>query len=70
MVPFQPLGWSWCSTFLQDAYGQIELDDLHDPEASNGIALEMLDRQRYFDGGMSNLSSANGAVKVRNDIHL
>ncbi|KAK0485803.1 hypothetical protein IW261DRAFT_1548835 [Armillaria novae-zelandiae] len=29
---------------------QIDLDDLHDPEASTGIILEMQDRQRYFEG--------------------
>ncbi|KAF4598194.1 TFB1 family protein [Pleurotus pulmonarius] len=31
-------------------YSQVDLDDLHDPEASNGIVLEMQDRQRYFEG--------------------
>ncbi|KAG7446276.1 uncharacterized protein BT62DRAFT_986844 [Guyanagaster necrorhizus] len=29
---------------------QIDLDDLHDPELSTGIILEMQDRQRYFEG--------------------
>ncbi|KAJ6499050.1 hypothetical protein C8R45DRAFT_980909 [Mycena sanguinolenta] len=35
-------------------YGQINLDDLHDSESSSGIVLEMQDRQRYFEGGISN----------------
>ncbi|KAJ7446266.1 hypothetical protein B0H11DRAFT_2085779, partial [Mycena galericulata] len=40
-------------------YGQIDIDDLHDPEASTGIILDMQDRQRYFEGGIPN--SAPGA---------
>ncbi|KAJ7072140.1 hypothetical protein C8F01DRAFT_1102708 [Mycena amicta] len=39
-------------------YGQIDLDDLHDAESSAGIVLEMQDRQRYFEGGIANGSSA------------
>ncbi|KAJ7268740.1 hypothetical protein B0H12DRAFT_1096404 [Mycena haematopus] len=35
-------------------YGQIDIDDLHDSESSAGIVLEMQDRQRYFEGGISN----------------
>lgn len=31
-------------------YSQIDLDDLHDPESSAGIILEMQDRNRYFEG--------------------
>ncbi|TFY71942.1 hypothetical protein EVG20_g1057 [Dentipellis fragilis] len=31
-------------------YAQIDLDDLHDPQSSAGILLEMQDRQRYFEG--------------------
>lgn len=50
----------------EDIYGQIDLDDLHDPEASTGIILDMQDRQRYFDGRMSNSSTANGAAKDLN----
>ncbi|KAG6831678.1 hypothetical protein H0H92_008321 [Tricholoma furcatifolium] len=34
----------------EESYGQIELEDLCDPEAATGIALEMQDRQRYFEG--------------------
>ncbi|KAJ6594100.1 hypothetical protein B0H19DRAFT_1093796 [Mycena capillaripes] len=37
-----------------EPYGQIDIDDLHDPESSSGIVLEMQDRQRYFEGGISN----------------
>jgi transcription initiation factor TFIIH subunit 1 len=46
----------------QDAYSQIDLDDLHDPEASAGIILEMQDRQRYFEGQMASAASADGAA--------
>ena len=50
---------------LQDAYGQIDIDDLHDPEASAGIVLEMQDRQRYFEGGISStVAGADTARKV------
>ncbi|KAF9060658.1 hypothetical protein BDP27DRAFT_1339317 [Rhodocollybia butyracea] len=31
---------------------EIDIEDLHDPESSAGIALEMQDRQRYFEGRM------------------
>jgi transcription initiation factor TFIIH subunit 1 len=36
-------------------YEQIDLEDLHDVEAAAGIALEMQDRQRYFDGKMASI---------------
>ncbi|KAJ7045772.1 hypothetical protein C8F04DRAFT_1025768 [Mycena alexandri] len=36
-----------------NSYGQIDIDDLHQPESSAGIVLEMQDRQRYFEGGIS-----------------
>lgn len=52
-------------TSLQD-YAQIDLDDLHDPEASSGIVLEMQDRQRYFEGRMSSASLTDAAAKVIN----
>jgi hypothetical protein len=42
----------------------MDLDDLHNPEGSTGIILDMQDRQRYFDGRMSNSLIANGAAKV------
>lgn len=51
-------------TWGQDFYRQIDLDDLHDPETSAGIILDMQDRQRYFDARMSNSSTVNGAAKV------
>ncbi|PPR05823.1 hypothetical protein CVT26_010103 [Gymnopilus dilepis] len=38
----------------EDAYSQIEIEDLQDSEASSGIILEMQDRQRYFEGRMAN----------------
>ncbi|KAF7321699.1 hypothetical protein MKEN_00691300 [Mycena kentingensis (nom. inval.)] len=48
-------------------YGQIDLDDLHDAESSAGIMLEMQDRQRYFEGGISNgsASEADKPLDVR-----
>ena len=33
----------------QNHYSQIDLADLHSPESSAGILLEMQDRQRYFE---------------------
>lgn len=47
----------------QDAYLQIDLDDLHDPEASAGILLEMQDRQRYFEGQMASASTAEDLAR-------
>ncbi|KAJ7703002.1 hypothetical protein B0H17DRAFT_1233541 [Mycena rosella] len=47
----------------EETYGQIDIDDLHDPETSAGIVLEMQDRQRYFEGGISN--TAPGAETSR-----
>ncbi|EIN11764.1 hypothetical protein PUNSTDRAFT_50633 [Punctularia strigosozonata HHB-11173 SS5] len=38
---------------LEDYYAQIDLEDLHDPESASGIALEMQDRQRYFEAKMA-----------------
>ncbi|KAI6045967.1 hypothetical protein EDC04DRAFT_2864884 [Pisolithus marmoratus] len=37
----------------QDSFSLIELEDLHDPESSTGIFLEMQDRQRYFEGQLT-----------------
>ncbi|KAF9529198.1 hypothetical protein CPB83DRAFT_852845 [Crepidotus variabilis] len=42
----------------EGSYTQIDLDDLHDPEASDGIILEMQDRQRYFNAVMSKEAEA------------
>ncbi|GLB37585.1 putative TFIIH p62 subunit, N-terminal domain [Lyophyllum shimeji] len=50
----------------EDAYAQIELDDLRNPEASTGVILDMQDRQRYFEGRM--LSSAVDAAVKNLDI--
>ena len=46
-----------------DEFHQIEIEDLQDGESSNGIVLEMADRQRYFQGGVagsSNKGASNG----------
>lgn len=41
--------------YTQDnPYSQIDIDDLHDAESSAGIILDMQDRQRYFEGRMTN----------------
>lgn len=38
----------------EDAYSEIDIEDLHDPEASTGIILEMKGyRERYYEGRMS-----------------
>jgi transcription initiation factor TFIIH subunit 1 len=46
-----------------EEFHQIEIEDLQDGESSNGIVLEMADRQRYFEGGVAgstNKGAANG----------
>ncbi|KAH7929824.1 hypothetical protein BV22DRAFT_1056017 [Leucogyrophana mollusca] len=48
-----------------DNYGQIDLDDLHDPEASAGIVLDMQDRQRYFEGQLTR-SAAEQEATIQN----
>lgn len=45
-----------CALTQESLYETIDLDDLHDPEASAGILLEMQDRQRYFEGRMASLA--------------
>ncbi|KAI0694319.1 hypothetical protein BC835DRAFT_1274633 [Cytidiella melzeri] len=49
---------------LEDRYSQIDLDDLHDNQASAGITLNMQDRQRYFEGRSG--QAGHDAVQVRN----
>ncbi|KAI0268770.1 hypothetical protein BC834DRAFT_867143 [Gloeopeniophorella convolvens] len=44
-------------------YSQIDLDDLHNPEASDGILLEMQDRQRYFEARPGVVPSAEQAPR-------
>ena len=41
---------------------ELDIEDLHDPESSTGILLEMQDRQRYFEGRMS--SQSDNALEV------
>ncbi|RXW25036.1 hypothetical protein EST38_g827 [Candolleomyces aberdarensis] len=48
---------------LDEEYSQIEIDDLRDEGSSNGIVLEMQDRERYFEGSMAgnaNKGNVNG----------
>ncbi|KAJ7135788.1 hypothetical protein C8R44DRAFT_769020, partial [Mycena epipterygia] len=56
------------NTDASDTYAQIDIDDLHDPEASAGIVLEMQDRQRYFESGISN--TAPGAEATPNVVDI
>ncbi|KAI0342162.1 hypothetical protein BDW22DRAFT_1331177 [Trametopsis cervina] len=35
---------------IEDRYAQLDLEDLHDNQASVGIALNMQDREKYFEG--------------------
>ncbi|KAF8973104.1 hypothetical protein BDZ97DRAFT_1691833 [Flammula alnicola] len=42
----------------------FDIDDLHDSEASSGIVLEMQDRQRYFEGRMSNANEEASEPKL------
>ena len=44
-------------------YSQIDLEDLHDNQASAGIMLNMQDRQRYFEGRSG--QTGQDAVQVR-----
>ncbi|KAH9485121.1 General transcription and DNA repair factor IIH subunit tfb1 [Psilocybe cubensis] len=48
----------------EDIYSQIDIDDLHDPEATNGIILEMQDRQRYFEARMSEANQDGSLQKL------
>ncbi|KAI0048258.1 hypothetical protein FA95DRAFT_1517657 [Auriscalpium vulgare] len=49
-------------------YSQIDLDDLHDPQASAGILLDMQDRQRYFEGRVGAGKSAEEAPRQAVDL--
>lgn len=40
------------NSYLKD-YTAIDIEDLHDPDAPSMITLEMKDRQRYFQGTLS-----------------
>jgi hypothetical protein len=47
------------------AFTNLDLDDLHDPEASTAIPLEMQDRERYFEGRMvSQVSTTDAQSQV------
>jgi len=52
------------STDTQESYSQIELDDLNDSHAYEGIALDMKDSQRYFESRAINKEDASGKQKV------
>ncbi|KAG1729203.1 uncharacterized protein EDB91DRAFT_1159997 [Suillus paluster] len=47
-----------------DEYAQITLDDLRDPEATSGIALQMQDRERYFEGQLARTASEQADREV------
>lgn len=46
----------------QDAFSEIEYDDLQAHESSSGILLEMQDRQRYFEGQLGRAGAAGGGA--------
>jgi transcription initiation factor TFIIH subunit 1 len=46
---------------FKTAFAQLDLDDLHDPESSTAIPLEMQDRERYFEGRMTSQVSTTDA---------
>jgi hypothetical protein len=48
----------------EDAYAQIMLDDLKDPEAMDGITLQMQDRERYFEGQLARSASEQAGSEV------
>lgn len=48
----------------EDAYAQITLDDLRDPEAMSGITLQMQDRERYFEGQLTRSASEQASSEV------
>ncbi|TFY80605.1 hypothetical protein EWM64_g3406 [Hericium alpestre] len=49
-------------------YMQIDLDDLHDPQSSEGILLQMQDRQRYFEGRVGAVGAAEEAPRLAVDM--
>lgn len=48
----------------QATYSQIELEDLNDSEASEGVALDMKDSQRYFESRAINKGDTSDRQKV------
>ncbi|KAH8993276.1 hypothetical protein EDB86DRAFT_2929659, partial [Lactarius hatsudake] len=49
-------------------YSQIDLADLHNPEPSSGVLLEMQDRQRYFESRAGAAASAEQAPRPTVDL--
>ncbi|KAF8270272.1 hypothetical protein EI94DRAFT_1798336 [Lactarius quietus] len=49
-------------------YSQIDLADLHNPESSSGILLEMQDRQRYFESRAGAAASGEQAPRPAVDL--
>jgi len=43
---------------------EMDLEDLHDPEGSMGIILEMQDRQRYFEGRSTGSTMDSGSQEI------
>jgi transcription initiation factor TFIIH subunit 1 len=53
------------SGVVENRMSQLDLDDLHDPLSQDGVALQMQDRQRYFDGqARSNAASVQASVNA------
>ncbi|THH12104.1 hypothetical protein EW146_g7816 [Bondarzewia mesenterica] len=49
-------------------YPQIDLEDLHDPQASAGILLDMKDRKKYFEGRAGVVGAAEQAARPAVDL--
>jgi len=71
-----PTRWTWVRSCVshfpqlidhpqtQGYYSQIELDDLQDTQASEGIALDMKNSQRYFESRAINAEDTPNRKKV------
>lgn len=49
---------------MQNIFEDILLEDLHDPESTDGIVLNMSDRERYFDGRVTGETRELGSDNV------
>ncbi|PPQ99447.1 hypothetical protein CVT24_005254 [Panaeolus cyanescens] len=54
----------------EDGLAEIVIDDLQDPESSDGIPLDMQDRQRYFEGRMAGVGGSNSDPSKPHDPKL
>ncbi|KIP08401.1 hypothetical protein PHLGIDRAFT_29570 [Phlebiopsis gigantea 11061_1 CR5-6] len=54
---------------MEERYSQLDLEDLHDNQSAAGIALNMGDSKRYFEGRSGDASQAAGPIDVKATIH-